>query len=123
MKRLLVRVALLGVVAAGIVAMAEVTQNRPDEAVPGSMTTVAFTVDAEDYQRGEPAAAIALWSVCASTVDGDVSPVPAPTYGHWEVTISPAVGEHGQNRLVGCIEDVTVDRVVADVVALQLHSP
>ena len=72
-----------------------------------------------DVQRGEPAAAAALWAVCAGTVGGEVSAVPTSDGDAWRVTIAPAIGEHGENRLVGCLEDVTIDRVIGDVVAIE----
>lgn len=115
--------ALLGLVlvlAIGIVAMREATQNRPDVAVEGSTTAVDFDVSTRRFRSGEQAAAAALWAVCSATVDGDVSPVPQAVAGHWRVRISPAIGEHGENRLVGCLEDVTIDRVQGDVLTVRL---
>ena len=110
-------VAVMG--ALGIVGLAELTQNRPDPVAAGSATVVAFEVDTRDYQRGDGAAAQALWAVCSATVGGDVSGVPAPTEGAvddgYTVTISPAIGENGRKRLVGCLEDATLDRVMGHV--------
>ena len=60
----------------------------------------------------------ALWAVCSATVPGDVSPMPEQVGDHWRVTISPALGEHGEKRLLGCLEDLTIDRVVGTVVAV-----
>jgi hypothetical protein len=117
-KRFVATVAVLAAIAGGIVAMAELTQNRPDVVVEDSETTIDFTVDTRRYDRGEPFAATALWAVCAATVDGAVSPAPVAHAGAWRVTVSPAIGEHGENRLVGCLEDATIDRVLGDVVAL-----
>ena len=31
------------------------------------------------------------------------------------MTITPALGEHGRKRLEGCLEDVTLDRVIGHV--------
>ena len=76
MKRAVWWVLGLAVLVVTIVMMAEVTQNRPDEVRAGSRTTVSFTVSTRDVQRGEPAAAAALWAVCAGTVGGDISPIP-----------------------------------------------
>lgn len=120
MRRVLAFVVGLAGLAAGIVALADATQNRPDVVVAGSTTTVEFTVSTRQFQRGEPAAAAALWTVCAATVGGEVSLVPEPLGDGWEVRIEPAIGEHGENRLVGCIEDATLDRVLGDVV--RIHS-
>jgi hypothetical protein len=123
-------VAVMG--AMGIVGLAELTQNRPDPVEAGSATVVTFEVDTRDYQRGDAAAAQGLWAVCSATVGGDVSGVPTPAeeavdddpvlgdHGMaggtgYTVTISPAIGENGRKRLAGCLEDVTLDRVMGHV--------
>ena len=56
--------------------------------------------------------------MCAGTVGGEVSTAPVAVADRWQVTIEPAIGEHGENRLVGCLEDLTIDRVIGDVVAV-----
>ncbi len=118
MKRLVASLALALALGATIFVMREATQNRADAVVAGSVTTVEFDVETHRYERGEEAAAVALWSVCAASVGGTTSPVPTAVGDHWRVEISPAIGEHGENRLVGCLEDVTIDRVVGDVLAI-----
>jgi hypothetical protein len=118
-RRAIATVALVLAVGAGIGVVREATENRPDIVSAGSYTTIDFTVDTHRFQRGEPAAAISLWAVCSSTVGGTVSPTPESHDGAWRVRVSPAIGEHGENRLVGCLEDVTIDRVLGDVVALR----
>jgi hypothetical protein len=121
-RRAVATVALVLALVAGIHEMAELTQNRPDVRVPGSTTTVEFTVSTHDFHRGEPAAATALWAVCSATVGGEVSPVPEAVGDRWLATVSPAIGEHGENRLVGCLEDVTIDRVIGNVTALRTET-
>lgn len=116
--RLARQVAFLAILTVGLIALAEATQNRPDARVADSETTIEFTVSTRDYTRGEAAAALALWTVCSATVGGEVSATPVAMDGRWEVDITPAIGEHGENRLVGCLEDVTLDRVMGDVVAV-----
>src|SRR5690606_13363 len=101
----------------GLVALADLTQNRPDEVRPGSVTTMTFRVTTRDVQRGDDAAAATLWAVCAGTVGGSITS-PVAVGDAYAVTISPAIGEHGRKRLTGCIEDVTVDRVKGHVVSL-----
>ena len=85
----------------------------------GTTTVVNFDVGTRDYQRGDDAAAQALWAVCSSTVGGEVTTPVAADDGEggdaYNVTISPAIGEHGRKRLVGCLEDATLDRVVGHV--------
>ena len=99
----------------GILGLAELTQNRPDPVDPDSSTIVTFDVATRGYRGGDDSAALALWAVCSATVPGDVTAVaPAPSDG-FEVTITPAIGENGRKRLLGCLEDGTLDRVMGHV--------
>ncbi|HEX4984139.1 MAG TPA: hypothetical protein VFV63_20720 [Ilumatobacteraceae bacterium] len=98
----------------GVVALMEATQNRPDDPPPGSTSTVAFTVSTRDFPGGNSTAANTLAAVCAATVDSVVS-APAASGDEWLVRITPALGEHGRKRLEGCLEDVTLDRVIGHV--------
>ncbi|HZM38938.1 MAG TPA: hypothetical protein VFB94_07470 [Acidimicrobiales bacterium] len=107
-------IALAGLTALGIVGLAELTQNRPDPTVEDSTTIVSFDVATRDYRGGEETAAQALWAVCSATVDGEVT-APAFTGEDFRVTISPAIGDNGRKRLVGCLEDGTLDRVMGHV--------
>ncbi|HEY6698425.1 MAG TPA: hypothetical protein VIZ67_09370, partial [Acidimicrobiales bacterium] len=65
----------------GVIGLAELTQNRPDPVEEGSATVLTFDVDTRDYQRGDGAAAQALWAVCSATVGGDVTGVSGPDEG------------------------------------------
>ena len=118
MKRAIATLAGVLALVGGIFVMREATQNRADVVDPSSETTIDFTVDTSRFRRGEPAAAIALWSVCSATVGGTVSLVPEANGQAWRVHVAPSIGEHGENRLVGCLEDVTIDRVLGDVIAI-----
>jgi hypothetical protein len=95
------------------------TQDGPDQRVPGSSSTIEFTVAANDKQGGESAAADALWTVCSTTVDGTVSRRPQALGDAWRATIAPAIGPHGHKRLVGCIEDMTIERVFGHVRSIE----
>ena len=110
-------VAVMG--AFGVIGLAELTQNRPDPVEAGTATVVTFDVATRDYQRGDGAAAQALWAVCSATVGGEVTGVAALAEGTvddgYTVSISPAIGENGRKRLVGCLEDATLDRVMGHV--------
>ncbi len=116
MKRIVIFLGVAVALGLGVKLMADATMNKPDEAVTGSTSVVEFEVSIHDFQRGKPAAANALWAVCSATVPGDVSPLPEQIGDHWQVTIEPALGEHGEKRLLGCLEDLTIDRVVGTVV-------
>lgn len=114
MRRFVIHVALAIAGLVGVVALMNATQNRPDDPAPGSTSIVAFTVSTRDFPGGETTAVNTLVAVCAATVDSVVSP-PVPSGDTWGVTITPALGEHGRKRLEGCLEDVTLDRVVGHV--------
>jgi hypothetical protein len=105
---------LAGLTALGIFGLAELTQNRPDPQVEGSTTVVQFDVATRDYRGGDGTAAQALWAVCSATVSGDVT-LPVLAGGDYQVTVSPAIGDNGRKRLVGCLEDGTLDRVMGHV--------
>jgi hypothetical protein len=109
-KRLVIGIALVAALLVGLDAMADATQNRPDDVDPDSTTTLTFSVDTKGFTQGDNVAGQALWAVCATTVDSRVDG-PTPVDGGWEVTLTPALGHHSEKRLVGCLEDATVDRV------------
>jgi hypothetical protein len=123
MRRFIAHVALAIAGLVGVVAMMEATQNRPDNPAPGSTSTLAFTVSTRDFPGGEQTAARTLMAVCAATVDDATISVPARAAeaddDAWRVTIAPALGEHGRKRLEGCLEDVTLDRVIGHVTAVR----
>jgi hypothetical protein len=112
--------AVVGAVA--IVGLADATQNRPDVIVPGSSTSIRFTVETHRFARGDAAAADTIWAVCIATVGHAVATMPEPVGDAWEVEVTPALGEHSRRRLVGCLEDATVDRVLANVIAFESTS-
>jgi hypothetical protein len=119
MRRFIAYLALAVATVVGIGALMEATQNRPDDPPPGSSSTLAFTVSTRGFPGGEQTAARTLMAVCAATVDEATITVPAKaretTDDAWRVTITPALGEHGRKRLEGCLEDVTLDRVIGHV--------
>lgn len=108
---------LLAATVLGIIGLADLTQNRPDEIVDGSTTTIEFDVATRRYDGAELIAAQSLWAVCHSTVGGEKSAV-VEDGDHFSVTVSPAFGENGTKRLTGCLADATVDRVMGHVVSL-----
>jgi hypothetical protein len=122
MKRIIAYLALAVAGVVGIGALMDATQNRPDDPPPGSTSTLAFTVSTRDFPGGAQTAARTLMAVCAATVDDATISVPAQAREAadavdraWHVTITPALGEHGRKRLEGCLEDVTLDRVIGHV--------
>jgi hypothetical protein len=113
--------ALAVVGAFGVEELRELTQNRADAVVEGTETVLEVDVATRRYHGSDTDAMNALWGVCASTVSGTAS---GPTAvgpgddGPWTITISPALGDHGRKRLVGCLEDATIDRIIGDVTSI-----
>jgi hypothetical protein len=105
--------------------LAELTQNRPDVVDPGSTTEIVLEVDTRGWPQPTRGAAQAVWGVCAGTVDSQPGPegLVEEVPGRYRAVLHPAIGEHGENRLVGCIEDLTIPRVKANVVSLTSIRP
>jgi hypothetical protein len=99
----------------GIDGLADLTQNRPDPVIDGSATTLTFDVGTRDYHGTDVEAANALWAVCAATVSGEATGPTAVDGGGFTISISPAIGNNGRKRLLGCLEDSTLDRVQGHV--------
>jgi hypothetical protein len=119
MKRLLVGVLLALVLAGGVAGLARATQNRPDVDVVGSSSEVRYRVHTKGYDP--ELAAVGLWAACQQVVDSYGSerlPIAFDDDGGFGVTVRPALGEHARKRLVGCIEDGTIDRVKGDVLSI-----
>jgi hypothetical protein len=116
--KLLGLLVLVAVAVVGVDALADLTQNRPDAVVDGTTTVVAFDVGTRDYNGTDIEAANALWAVCAATVSGTTTAPREAAAGGFEVTVSPAIGNNGHKRLVGCLEDGTLDRVQGHVASV-----
>src|SRR5262245_16669277 len=125
MKRALVVLALVALVAVAVDAIGDLTQTRPDQIDDDAVTEVIMRVDEDRFGFGRDAAADALWSVCwamtSSRMEGD-GQLEALGDGRYRAVLRPAVGEHDERQLVGCLEDLTVDRVLADVETFRTYS-
>jgi hypothetical protein len=99
-------------------ALADLTQNRPDAPVAHGSTQVVMTVEASDSDFYSPlVAARGLWNHCRGTINQS-SPVPGrldARDGIVTLVVEPAIGENTEKRLVGCLQDATIDHVNADV--------
>ncbi len=118
---------LLAVVAlvAGIDTLADLTQDRPDRVVPGSRSEIILEVSSRDRTGSDRLSAQGLWGACQGTVRQRlVEPgVVELGAGRFLLTTEPSLGEHSWRRLQGCLEDATLDRVKAHVVAKRYVAP
>jgi hypothetical protein len=125
-----VKRALLLVVAAAAALIAvdmlgDATQTRPDPHKPGSRTEIVFSVQTISDRLPPMAAAQGLWGACQGTALRTVLP-PGITEvgdGRFKLVVQPALGRHARDRLGGCLEDVTLDRIKGHVVSMRELAP
>lgn len=103
--------------------LATATQNRPDNLVAGTRSEVILAVDTQDgYDRR--LAAEGLWATCQQTVDKvAMQSFETRDDGDFAIVVEPALGHNAEKRLVGCLEDFTIDRVLGNVVAVRTLDP
>ncbi|MCP2289572.1 hypothetical protein ACFYT3_25690 [Nocardia amikacinitolerans] len=112
MRRVLLLAVGAACLAAVLLAMAQEMKFETDRGAAASTQLVRFDARAKDTGAStEPA--LRLWDKCASHVN-HVRVVVGPVADDdaWAVTLTPALGEHTERRLVGCLEDLTVDGVL-----------
>lgn len=100
-----------------VVALRELTQTRPGEVTtPGRSTIV---VGIEQRRTADPPDVVAggLWGACRSRLPGGIAVVSIASTGPDEATIviDHSLGRTGRLRIVGCLEDHTMDLVRAEV--------
>jgi hypothetical protein len=118
MKRLAIVAALIVVIALSIDTLGDLTQTRPDALDEDTVSELVMSVDQDRFGSGRDAAADALWSVCyaqtSSEMAGERGLEPLGG-GRYRAVLHPALGKYDGRQLIGCLEDLTVDRVLADV--------
>jgi hypothetical protein len=120
----IVTVALIVAIGAlGIIGLLQLTKNQPDPIVTGSRSEVVLRVSTKPPLTERQGAA-SLWAVCLLRAhqhrlvgqhedrDGDMVYV-----------IRPALGEHARRRIVGCLEDATIERVLGKVTNVRTRLP
>lgn len=117
MKRLLVAGAVAAVAFFAVGAIGDATQTRADVRHDDLKTEVVLHVEGKNYRQSIDTAAYALWASCSATVAGDlVDPgVERLGQGNYRFAMSPSLGYHGKERLLGCLRDLSIDRVKSSV--------
>jgi hypothetical protein len=123
-KRVLVIVVGAVLTVVGLVALAGATQNRPDVVDPNSTSRIVIEVRTKGF--APELAAQGLFAACHQTVDhmevmGGVTPV-AGDDDTFALVVRPSLGEHSRRRFEGCLKDGTIDRVWANVLAIENSS-
>jgi hypothetical protein len=104
-----------------VVLLRELTQTRPGEVAAAGTTTVVLDIDQRRQSRPLPTVAEDLFGSCRSRLPGDVELTVITQVDDERVMIEfdRSLGRTGRVRIVGCLEDHTLDRVRADVLSIE----
>ncbi|HEV2757497.1 MAG TPA: hypothetical protein VG318_17170 [Actinomycetota bacterium] len=116
-KHALVTIAVAAALFLSIDVLGDLTQNRPDRALPGTSSTLVVEIKTRMPNSSSVETASRLWSACAGTVPAYITTPKIAALGSGKALIvtQPALGEHTQRRLTGCLSDTTLDEVQARV--------
>lgn len=106
----------------GVDALGDLTQNRPAlDMITAPRATLTLEITREGWVRSEEDAAHSLWHACRQTVSPrfKASGFTQQGDGFVTMTITPAPGESTQRRLSGCLQDATLDNVMARIVGFE----
>lgn len=101
-------------------ALADATQTRPDHQAAGTRTEIVIEVETRRYRQDVTTAAEALWATCSATVSSHLVGPGLERLGDdtFRAVVAPGLGEHARKRVLGCLKDLTLDRVRGHVVAV-----
>jgi hypothetical protein len=101
-----------------VVGLAGVTQNRHDTDRHDGTSRILLHIETKRDFDAE-LAAHGLWAACQPTVlQNRLTELAPQPHDRMVLAVEPALGEHARRRLVGCLEDATVDLVRANVEAV-----
>jgi hypothetical protein len=101
-----------------ITLLADIAMYRPETRPTTGSTTYSLFVELREGRGDRASVANALWLSCRDIVGHDASADITPADGgHITMTVRPEVATNDDRRFVGCLEDVTLDRVRVDVVS------
>lgn len=108
--------AAVAITTAGLDALADAAQNRPDVLLKDTTSSVVVSVDAGSA-RSPVTATKALWSACTTHVGGEFKLLGVTSLGGGDVQmlVSPRIGKYAERRLRGCVGDAITDRIRARV--------
>jgi hypothetical protein len=120
-KHALMTIAVAAVLSVSVDALGDLTQNRPDRALPGTSSTMVLEINTRSADASSVDTATRLWAACAGTVPGyiDTPKIAALGSGKALIVTQPALGEHTQRRLTGCLSDTTLDEAGARVLSVE----
>jgi hypothetical protein len=117
---------LLVVGAVTVEELGDLTQTRSDHVDPQSRSEIVLEVHTLRYHQPEEDAARNLWAACSGTTGRRLVADPGfvPVGDHTvRFSVAPGLGEHARRRLVGCLQDTTIDRIKGSVESVRLINP
>jgi hypothetical protein len=121
-KRSAVVVALVVASALAVDELGDLFQSRPDHVAADSRSEVVLDVEERRYKLSLDAGAQALVAACAGSISNRVlagSGLTEIAPGRYRFTVEPSLGRHNRVKLVGCLEDFTIDHLRGDVVSVE----
>ncbi len=103
---------------AAVEGLRQLTQTRTDAVGGPGTTTIGLRIEQKSVDRPLPVVLADLWTGCHNRVPGDprIVDVRQLADGQLIVTVDQAFGRVGRARIIGCLEDLTLDLVLADVI-------
>jgi hypothetical protein len=110
---------LLSLAAVGL--LRELTQTRPEPVTAAGTTSLVLDIDQRRQLRPLPTVAEDLWGTCRSRLPGGVELTAITQLDDERVRmdLDRPLGRTGRLRIVGCLEDHTIDLVRADVLSVE----
>ncbi|HEX2056949.1 MAG TPA: hypothetical protein VHI71_01140 [Actinomycetota bacterium] len=120
-KHALITIAVAAALSLSVDVLGDLTQNRPDRALPGTSSTMVVEIKTRRADASSVETATRLWAACAGTVPNYIEAPKIASLGSGKALIvtQPSLGEHTQRRLSGCLSDTTLDEVQARVVSVE----
>jgi hypothetical protein len=105
----------------GIATLLDATQSRPDPADRPARTTIELSVAQRRAPQAAALAAEALWVECRSTLGSLDTTARVIALGGDRVTLvlEPGIGRLATRRLTGCLVDLRVNLVRADILDVE----
>ena len=120
----LVAAALAGVFVGGTTLM-DATMTRHDDVEAGSTLEVELTISMRsgaEAREGDIAEALVV--MCQLEVRGGVvDDLETVGHGHYRFVMTPGLDEADRRQLTGCLQDMRIDHVLANVVSMRQRDP
>jgi hypothetical protein len=114
--------AVLAAVFLGAIVLADTMLSRHDDVPDGSELVVEMLISTRGAVEADPQEiAEALAVTCQLEVRGNIIPDSIETIGdaRFRFVVRPALDRTDRHQLRGCIQDLRIDGVLADVVAME----